>query len=76
MPDLPGAAKTVIIGGGIVGCSTAYHLATMGEEVVLLERAKQLVNKDFMEIINDLAPNGLSQVQAIRGTGEEDSSGY
>jgi 4-methylaminobutanoate oxidase (formaldehyde-forming) len=32
-------ARIVIVGGGIVGCSTAYHLAKMGEtDVVLLER--------------------------------------
>ncbi|MEM7270802.1 MAG: FAD-dependent oxidoreductase, partial [Pseudomonadota bacterium] len=40
MPDLPRSAKTIIVGGGIIGCSTAYHLAHMGEEVVLLEKAK------------------------------------
>ncbi|NHB78137.1 GcvT family protein [Rhodobacter calidifons] len=40
MSDLPAAAKVVVIGGGIVGCSTAYHLARMGVEVVLLERKK------------------------------------
>ena len=40
MPDLPSSAKTVVVGGGIIGCSTAYHLAHMGEEVVLLEKAK------------------------------------
>lgn len=38
---LPTEAKIVIIGGGIVGCSVAYHLAQMGEkDVVLLERHK------------------------------------
>ncbi|MGB0843828.1 MAG: GcvT family protein [Alphaproteobacteria bacterium] len=37
--SLPTSAKTIIIGGGIIGCSTAYHLAQMGEEVVLLEKA-------------------------------------
>ena len=26
MTDLPASAKIVIVGGGIVGCSTAYHL--------------------------------------------------
>jgi len=38
MKDLPNSAKVVIIGGGIVGCSTAYHLAKLGVETVLLER--------------------------------------
>ncbi len=37
---LPSSSRFVIIGGGIIGCSTAYHLAAMGEEVVLLEKAK------------------------------------
>ena len=41
MSDLPKSAKAVIIGGGIVGCSTAYHLAKLGwTEVILLERKK------------------------------------
>lgn len=41
MTDLPASAKIVIIGGGIVGCSVAYHLGAMGEsDVLLLERHK------------------------------------
>ncbi len=40
--ELPAQARAVIIGGGIVGCSVAYHLAKLGwTDVVLLER-KQL----------------------------------
>ncbi|HSB87415.1 MAG TPA: FAD-dependent oxidoreductase, partial [Ilumatobacteraceae bacterium] len=39
MTELPSHARVVIIGGGIVGCSIAYHLALRGEsDVVLLER--------------------------------------
>jgi glycine cleavage system aminomethyltransferase T/glycine/D-amino acid oxidase-like deaminating enzyme len=33
---LPSQARIVIVGGGIVGCSTAYHLAKLGEKDVLL----------------------------------------
>ena len=39
MSDLPSRAEIVIIGGGIIGCSVAYHLAQRGcTDVVLLER--------------------------------------
>ena len=44
MPDLPSHARVVIIGGGVVGCSVAYHLAKQGwKDIVLLER-KQLTS--------------------------------
>jgi choline dehydrogenase-like flavoprotein len=44
----PSRAKAVIIGGGIVGCSTAYHLARLGYgEVLLLERAKLTSGSTF-----------------------------
>src|SRR6186997_1502746 len=36
---LPSRARVVIVGGGIIGTSVAYHLAHMGwKDVVLLER--------------------------------------
>ena len=36
---LPSHARVVIIGGGVVGCSVAYHLTKLGwKDVVLLER--------------------------------------
>src|SRR2546421_3249803 len=41
---IPTKARAVIIGGGVAGCSVAYHLAKLGwSEVVLLER-KQLTS--------------------------------
>jgi glycine/D-amino acid oxidase-like deaminating enzyme len=38
-PSLPQRARVVVIGGGVIGCSVAYHLADMGcTDVVVLER--------------------------------------
>ncbi len=39
--SLPTQARIVIVGGGIVGCSTAYHLAKLGHgDVLLLEQGQ------------------------------------
>jgi glycine cleavage system aminomethyltransferase T/glycine/D-amino acid oxidase-like deaminating enzyme len=39
--SLPSSARIVIVGGGIVGCSSAYHLAKLGQDdVLLLEQGK------------------------------------
>jgi 4-methylaminobutanoate oxidase (formaldehyde-forming) len=39
--SLPSQARVVIVGGGIAGCSTAYHLAKLGiTDVLLLEQGK------------------------------------
>src|SRR6478609_3829542 len=36
---LPKHARVVVVGGGVIGCSVAYHLAHMGwKDIVLLER--------------------------------------
>ena len=35
---LPAEADVVVIGGGVVGCAVAYHLAHLGIDTVLLER--------------------------------------
>ena len=41
MPPLPSHASVVVIGGGIMGTSTLYHLAKMGvSDAILLERNK------------------------------------
>jgi len=41
--SFPREARVVIAGGGIVGCSVAYHLAKAGwKDVVLLERGRSV----------------------------------
>ncbi len=48
MDDFPSTAKAVVIGGGIIGCSTAYHLARLGwSDSVLLERKKLTSGSTF-----------------------------
>ena len=39
--EIPDEAQVIIIGGGIVGCSIAYHLARLGvKDIILLEQNK------------------------------------
>ena len=44
MTDVPKKARAVIIGGGIIGCSVAYHLTKLGWKDVLLLERKQLTS--------------------------------
>ena len=47
-PIIPSHARVVIIGGGIIGCSTAYHLAELGwNDIVLLETGKLTSGSTF-----------------------------
>ena len=48
MAEFPTHARAVVIGGGIVGCSTAYHLGKLGwTDTVLLERHKLTSGSTF-----------------------------
>lgn len=48
MSGFPTQARAIVVGGGIVGCSTAYHLAKQGfSDVVLLERGSLTCGSTF-----------------------------
>lgn len=58
--DLPEAARVVIVGGGIMGCSTAYHLAELGcTDVIILERSK---------LTSGTTWHSAAQVRALRSS--------
>jgi len=75
--ELPDAAKVVIVGGGILGCSVAYHLAKSGwKDVVVLEReqltcgstwhAAGLVSEmQAMPCMTELAVYGLKLMEGL-----------
>ncbi len=48
MAELPSHARVVVIGGGVGGCSIAYHLAKMGwRDVIVLERSELTSGSTF-----------------------------
>ncbi|MBX2855171.1 MAG: FAD-dependent oxidoreductase [Rhodobacteraceae bacterium] len=60
MGDLPSHASVVVIGGGVMGCSTLYHLAKNGvSDAVLLERNK---------LTSGTTWHSAAQVRALRST--------
>lgn len=75
-PSLPASAAAVVIGGGVIGTSAAFHLAEAGVEVVLVERA-QLgsgstsraaggVRTQFSDALNvEIAKRSLAAFQAF-----------
>ena len=64
--DLPSRAQYVVVGGGVIGTSIAYHLALLGaSDVVLLER-KQLTSGTTWHAATAELPPGLEErAQAI-----------
>jgi glycine cleavage system T protein len=70
--ELPKKARVVIIGGGVIGCSIAYHLTKIGwEDVVLLER-KQLTSGTTWHaagLVGQLRPS-INMTKLAKYTGE------
>jgi len=58
--DLPSSARVVVVGGGIVGSSVAYHLTRLGvDDVVVLERGR---------LTNGTTWHAAGLVAQVRGT--------
>lgn len=72
MAELPKKARVVIIGGGVIGCSIAYHLTKIGwDDVVLLER-KQLTSGTTWHaagLVGQLRPS-INMTKLAKYTGE------
>src|SRR6201995_2589945 len=59
--DLPSRAQYVVVGGGVVGTSIAYHLALLGaSDVVLLER-KQLTSGTTWHAAGEVVSGGTTE---------------
>ena len=57
---VPAHASVVVVGGGVMGCSTLYHLAELGVgDAVLLERN---------ELTSGTTWHSAAQVRALRST--------
>ncbi|HVQ18179.1 MAG TPA: FAD-dependent oxidoreductase, partial [Actinomycetes bacterium] len=59
--DLPARAQYIVVGGGVIGTSIAYHLVTMGQkDVVLLER-KKLTSGTTWHAAGEVVSGGASE---------------
>ena len=60
--SLPTQAQVVIIGGGVIGCSVAYHLTKLGWKDVLLLERKQLTSGTTWHAAGLIVTPGSSEV--------------
>src|SRR5512145_3143320 len=68
--QLPSHAETVIIGGGIAGCSVAYHLTKLGmRDVVLLEGGRLTCGTTWHAagLIGQMRPNRVMTAMSRYG---------
>ena len=65
--NLPSATKVVVIGGGVAGCSVAYHLAKYGwKDVVLLEQKFIIDNKTkIKEVLSNYSKQNNIDIKII-----------
>ena len=42
-------ADVVIVGGGVIGCATAYYLSKKGTSVIVLEGSENIQSKHILE---------------------------
>ena len=64
---LPAHASVVVVGGGVMGCSTLYHLAKAGaSDAILLERNQEVGMKPIAtaleEFLQDFRPVGSNSI--------------
>ena len=73
MPELPSKARVVIVGGGVIGCSIAYHLAKIGWDEPTtgaakaglafdLEAAKGACSRDYVRKNPDRIASALKRL--------------
>ena len=70
--SLPSQAQIIIVGGGIAGCSTAYHLAKIGQtDVLLLEQGKLTSGTTWHAagLVGQMRPNRNMTVMSQYGIG-------
>ena len=58
--------RVAVIGGGVIGVSTAYFLAVAGHEVVVIERGSNVADEASFAHSGLIAP-GLASTERVSG---------